>query len=194
MIVVDSREPEKIGKYMKDLKMDFSYNSLPVGDIVDDKKGICVERKAYSDLVSSYGSGHLQLQLTKMSATYDYSYLFISGVFDDAWNFSSKQNSELIVDLLINFPKVKMAFFPNDKQLIQSVKLLLESDVHSVKNSADEFVTRVLCSFNGIGSEIARQSAKDITVYSAIDGFLQALARCNVKRISVLAQAELERE
>ena len=193
MIVVDSREPEKIGKYMKNLKMVFSYNSLPVGDIVDDKKSICIERKAYSDLVSSYTSGHLQLQLTKMSASYDYGYLFISGSYDDAWNFSSKQNSEMIVDLLVNFPKVKMAFFPNDKQLVQSVKTLLENNIHSIKNNCEDFSTRVLCSFDGIGPEIAKQSAKDMTVYSAIDGFLQALARCNVKRISALAKAELER-
>jgi hypothetical protein len=193
MIVVDSREPEKIGKYLKDFGVEFSFNSLPMGDIVDDKKGICIERKAYPDLVSSAQSGHLNLQLTKISANYDYCYLFISGKFEDVWNFSSDDNCKLISDLLINFPKVNLAFFPNDRQLVHCAKLVLQNNVNSVKNNCEAFSTRVLCSFDGIGSEIAKQSAKDMTVYSAIDGFLQALARCNVKRISALAKAELER-
>lgn len=64
-IVVDSREDEKIHSLFRE--ENYRKEELPVGDILLPKISVVVERKTYSDLVSSVYSGHLEKQLVQMS-------------------------------------------------------------------------------------------------------------------------------
>lgn len=192
MIKVDSREPASIYENVRKVGMNCSFGVLPVGDIVDDTKSICIERKTYPDLVKSYKSGNLFYQLKKMGNNYDFCYLFISGKYNQAWNWSSEQNNKLLVDLLL-FPKIRMCFFSNDKQLVECADELLKRDICKDKKSNDDFAMRLLCCFEGVNADLARSWSKNFKVYSAVDTFLRMLVDCGIDRLKFLASKELEK-
>jgi ERCC4-type nuclease len=193
MIKVDSREPEMIIKWFKKAGVRVSFVSLPIGDICNDEKSICVERKTYSDFASSFESGHLYLQLDRMCRNYEYPFLFISGGCDDAWNWTSAQNVNAIAQIIVRFPKLRMAFFPNDKQLVDCVCAIQGIIGPEKQRVGGDFLVKVLCAFEGITPGIASEFIRDPQVFFAISCFLESLAACKIQKLSSLAQKELER-
>ena len=131
MIYIDTREPPKISRYAKEVGMVFEEIELPVGDIVDNEKGICIERKDMHDLVNSFRSGHLDKQLMQMEA-FDHPFLLISGTPEDLAigghvHWTAEHQTGLLKHLMVRFPKLKVAQTRNDHQLVMLTKKLIEA-------------------------------------------------------------------
>lgn len=79
-MIVDTQEPTVVKNFFE--KRGGVVEKLPVGDIVDREKGVCIERKTIFDFIESIKSGHLQKQLLQMKQNFPYNYLLISGSYD----------------------------------------------------------------------------------------------------------------
>jgi len=168
MIVVDSREDDKLLKFFGDEQI--SVEALPVGDYFLKDKNILIERKTISDFISSYISHHLQEQLENMEVNFETYYLFISGHY----NYFSVKNTpykyfteasfnKCRLHLYNSFPGLRIVEFANDKQLIEGV-VELQNYVGSARCSElvkrqvsreDEFLS-VLCCFKGLSLRKAK--------------------------------------
>jgi len=199
MIKIDKREPAKIFKYAEELGLDFEAVEIPIGDIVCDEKSVCIERKEYADLVNSIKSGHLYKQLLQMEENYKYCFLLISGKAEDLhWQkiqWSANQNAGALASLAVRFPKVKMVFLPNDKQLVYCAKGIIDrvddgkgitirdTELLKSKLSDEDFRIRLLCSFSNIGRKRAEEFLQNENVCNAINNFLTCLETCGVKKM-----------
>ena len=67
-IKIDSREPQRFINYLKRklLKHNITVETLPVGDILIEGTGICIERKTPQDFASSIKDGRLTKQVEQM--------------------------------------------------------------------------------------------------------------------------------
>lgn len=170
-IKVDTHEPEKIMKYLKESGHEIILETLSVGDIVCLEKNICIERKSYSDFVNSM-KGHIQKQLLQMEENYEHVYLLISGNFSELHfsgvTWTSEQNTGAIASLLVRYPKLKVAFLPNDKQLCEcAIKIceklndgkkitLYDTELMKKDMTVDDHNLRLIMCVPNIGLKLAK--------------------------------------
>jgi ERCC4-type nuclease len=171
-IKVDTHEPEKIVKYLSDKGHEIILETLPIGDIVCEEKGIIIERKEYSDLVSSIKNMHIQKQLLQMESACEHPILLISGSPDTLHfakiQWTSEQNTGAIASLLVRYPKLKVAFLPNDKQLCEcAIKIceklndgkqvtLYDTELMKKNMTVDDHNLRLIMCVPNIGLKLAK--------------------------------------
>lgn len=104
MIIVDSREKEKIRKYLVLKGLKFKVEALPVGDYIcsDDKNPedrIVIERKNIGDLISSVGDGRLEKQMRNMSSE-KFPVLLVTGSVKDVKGLPFKVDPKLVEQVI----------------------------------------------------------------------------------------------
>jgi ERCC4-type nuclease len=169
MLSVDIHEPEKIFRLLEKLEVKFEKKLLPVGDFIDEEKGVIFERKTVSDFAGSIRSGHLFKQLLQQDV-YENSYLVIVGKFGDLFFSSSIKGFTIecwlgsIASCAVRF-KTKLLFVDNDTQAIKLICKIIEktNDGKSIdirdtellrsKLSIDDLKLRIICSFQGVGQK-----------------------------------------
>jgi len=173
MLVVDSREGEKVFRLLERLKIDYKKSSLLVGDYFEDEKEMVVERKTIEDFLGSYVSGHLSEQCTNMENNLEEYYLFISGKFETMFftplppqlkHLTANSYNKMKIHLLRSFPKLRIVEFPNDTQLLKGVLELFTyegskrtTNIVRMKASKEDVYLSQICSIPGIGIEKAKR-------------------------------------
>ena len=90
MLLIDIHEnTDYFTKKFQEYKYETRILTLPVGDIVYEEKGICIERKTLTDFVNSVKSGHLYKQLLQMQQ-FKHPHLFIINDNDTDMLFKKK--------------------------------------------------------------------------------------------------------
>ena len=194
-ILVDSREPDKIFKYLEQHKnVEFLKVALPVGDFTCGD--IIIERKTVSDFAQSVKSGHLQKQLLQMQ-NFKHSFLLISGKIEDlhyntsikGWTANHHNGAGLSCLIRTN---TKIWQVPNDKQLVECVVKICQkvedgknwskfdtSLFKSLKSSLtrEDLQLRLLCSFDNIGVKRAKKLLEEPLIKEALEALILAMER-----------------
>jgi ERCC4-type nuclease len=186
MIKVDSREPEKIFRYLIKNKIEYEKLELPIGDFVFEEKDICIERKTVEDFISSLRSGHLHKQLLQMQSNFKHNFLIISGdiktvFFSKIIQINIDNWIGSLVSTLIRF-NVRMLQVDNDNQLILAIKKICSKvedgkvitikDTELLKNklTTPDMMIKVLSCFDGIGIKKAEKILKeDNVIYDIVN-------------------------
>jgi ERCC4-type nuclease len=126
MIIMDSREDEKLKKYFGEEEV--TVEALPVGDYFCKEKNIIIERKTIGDFIQSYISGHLPEQCEQLAENFETYYLFISGHYNyfavkdmPYKHYTEKSFNKSKLHLLHSFPGLRIVEFANDRQLIEGI-------------------------------------------------------------------------
>jgi len=174
-LYVDSRENKKLLKYLEHFDIEYEVKTLEVGDFYYPEKDVCIERKSITDFVGSYISGHIQKQLKNMDLNFDRYYVFISGrynyfAFKKHFRYISEKSIEKMkIHLLLDFPKLRIIEFLNDKHLVRGVKEIiayeqkkLDFKKQIVKKSKDlnDVYFNILCCVPEISSVRAKAIVK----------------------------------
>jgi len=179
MIYVDSREDEKIFRFfvkmLEGSTIGFEKKMLEVGDVIDENKSLCIERKTIPDFINSFTSHHLQNQLINMRQNYKKNFLCIIGDFKSLYfqphfeKFTVSQKIGMFASLSARFPEVNIVQLPNDSQYVLFIKKLLEKleDDKVVEYKVEKFVpkdediiTAIVCQVPGIGYAHAKEITK----------------------------------
>jgi len=190
MIIMDSREDDKLKKYFGE--EEFTVEALPVGDYFLKDKNIIIERKTMADFIGSYITNHLQEQLENAEENFEVHYLFISGHYNylslqhtPYKHITAKSVNKMKIHLLYSFPGLRIVEFDNDKQLIEGV---IEMQNYTGSARRKELIRRqqtgedvhlsVLMSFKGI----SLRKAKAISgKYNSIHKLISGLEKCQSK-------------
>jgi len=124
MIIVDSREPNKIVSALVSKKLEIKKDFLEVGDYLLDN-GYAIERKD-KDLISSIQSNRLYEQLNNL-CQYDHPILCIT--LNDLWKTFYFSRSRYIhrsylgtlTTLTVKYPKLKVMFLQDEEEFISYV-------------------------------------------------------------------------
>ena len=191
MIIMDSREKEKLKKYFGEEEV--VVEALPTGDYYIKEKGLLIERKTMPDFVGSYITGHLSEQLENMSENFETYYLFISGHFnyftlkDTPYkHITSRSVAKMKLHLCMYFPGLKIIEFDNDKQLIEMV-VELQNYTGSVHHrelvrrqaTSEDVHLSILTSFRGISLRKAKAITK---VYDNIHKLMIGIEKSEDKK------------
>jgi len=129
-LIVDTHEPQKIFNILLRNKIDYTPETLPIGDFV--YGDICIERKSITDFVQSIQKKHLQKQLIQMEENFARPFLIISGNLKDlhfmghikGWTVNHHLGA--LASCAIRYPKLKIIQVDNDTQLINTVVKIID--------------------------------------------------------------------
>lgn len=194
-ILIDSREPDKIFAFAKELGMDFEKVTLPIGDIVFNN--IIFERKSQSDFHQSIFNKHLSKQLQQMNCAHPI--LIISGSFNDykeslnlkgIYSWSEQHYHGSIASLHRSYPKLRIYEVESDYDLMLRVKKLIEKiddgktvdiyDTELLRNTmtTDDMKVKLIVNFPGYGIIKAKKLLeKNKKVNDEITYFLETMKR-----------------
>ena len=197
MIYVDSHEPEKFIKKMKESFEGVVVETLPIGDIIDDELGLIVERKTITDLKQSFFTKHIHKQWIQMS-DYQHAYVCIVGSMRDL-HFNSAGKGWTVTHHLgaktsiLTRSNVKIIEVDNDTQLITVFKMLQKKITDGVPYSIEDtellrskltkehLKLKLLCSFHGVGIAKAKKFLEHDAVDNAIDKLILTMMDQGVK-------------
>lgn len=132
---VDTREPKNMKKktlaFFKAQKIDCKTKPLhDYGDVacmLTSKQYLNVERKAYGDFVTSYISGHLQDQVTRMNKVSNNYCVIVHGSIQDLKYVAQK------------YPAIKHIKQQSIDKMVRTMELIYKCPVFFVKNEAQYF-------------------------------------------------------
>lgn len=168
-VYVDSREQEKtIKKYhafFKKQGIDSEVQSLgDYGDValfLTSKEWLNIERKTYADFVTSYISGHIQDQASRMNKVSDNYCIIVYGSINDLkWLYSK-------------YPAVKYIKQTSVDKMVRTLMMIYKCPVFFVKNEAQYFqeIMNIVETINKKGSEslqkkpvIVSKNRKDVEI------------------------------
>lgn len=129
MIEIDHREDEKVFRIFTRNKIPYEIKQLPVGDVVDMKKGVCIERKEISDLIHSVRDGRLVSQLQNMEENFPHNYLIIVGYYKNLFfrniYITNNQYCGILASISVRF-NVKIITVENASQYVNLVSKIIE--------------------------------------------------------------------
>ncbi len=182
---VDKKELEMKKKsvaFFKGQKIDVEEKLLgDFGDVacyLTSKQWLNIERKAYSDFVTSYISGHLQDQLTRMNAVSNNYCVIVHGSIDDLRYVARK------------YPAVKHIKQKSIDKMVRTVEMVYKCPVFFVKNEAQylQEILRVAETINKHNGEQVQtkqittlKSRKDVDFVMLTDGVGQKTALALLK-------------
>ena len=186
-ILVDDREPKKIFDLLSKRNIDFEKTRLLVGDLV---LGVaCVERKEFSDFVSSILDGRIFKQVENMINNFPKSLIIISGKYDF---FNSHLPLKVILAAIASIiarNNISIVSVENDSQLITLANLFLLKSNDGKEKDADFNIKKtthyynitldILCALPGIGIGRAKK------IFSKYDNIFE-LCNTTVEELSTV--------
>jgi len=173
MIVIDDREGQgknaiKFQKYFKELEIDAKIERLPVGDIVENEKGICIEHKSISDFNGSIKDKRIFEQAENMKLNYTCNYIIIVGTFKKLF-FEKQEFMHMNVHVLLGAMASLTAKYgipvmtvDNDKQMIYLITKLMEKQgqpvefVNRIQFTDKDVYTNMMSTIPGVGYKKAK--------------------------------------
>jgi ERCC4-type nuclease len=167
VLQVDIREPDKIVKYITEFYgANFLKTMLPVGDIVENEKSICIERKSIGDFYGSVCSEHMWNQASQMLANYQNNYIIIAGDTKDLLFTGRPFHINVLIGAIASLNakyRINTIWVENDRQLVNLALKLIDktgeaptTEIHRKIVSTDNVKVAMLRCIPSIGHEKAK--------------------------------------
>lgn len=165
ILKIDHREDPRLFKILQKENIEFKIEQLLVGDVIDEEKGICFERKEVGDLVNSISNNRIHVQLANMQKNFENNYLIIHGSFKELFfnphfkKFTVSHKLGILSSISVRY-KVKLIQVDNLNQFVGvMLKIIEKTDdgknmsipIRLEKKSSKDILTGILYQIPGLG-------------------------------------------